>query len=79
MARHPDWFERLDAILEVIRRSDGIDWIGRKEKEGHLRDQLAAVDGRLDGLRLLESQVTASAAPACSSECWRWRAIDRSN
>jgi len=31
MARHPDWFERLDTILEVIRRSDGIDWIGRKE------------------------------------------------
>jgi len=31
MARHPDWFERLDTILEVVRQSGGLEWIGRKE------------------------------------------------
>lgn len=31
MARHPDWFERLDDILEVVRHSSGLDWVGRKE------------------------------------------------
>jgi hypothetical protein len=31
MARHPDWFERLDPILEVVRRSSGLEWIGRQE------------------------------------------------
>ena len=31
MARHPEWFERLDAITELVRQSDGLDWIGRKE------------------------------------------------
>jgi len=31
MARYPDWFERLDPIIEVVRRSNGIEWIGRKE------------------------------------------------
>ena len=31
MARHPEWFERLDPILEVVRRSSGLEWIGRKE------------------------------------------------
>jgi hypothetical protein len=30
MARHPDWFERLDAIHEVVRRAE-VDWLGRKE------------------------------------------------
>jgi len=30
MARHPDWFERLDLILEVVRRAE-FEWIGRKE------------------------------------------------
>ncbi len=33
MARHPDWFERLDAIIEVVRQSTGLDWIGRKEMQ----------------------------------------------
>jgi hypothetical protein len=31
MARHPDWFERLDAILAVVRQSGGIAWLGRQE------------------------------------------------
>jgi hypothetical protein len=31
MARHPEWFERLDVIAEVVRQSDGLEWIGRKE------------------------------------------------
>lgn len=31
MARHPEWFERLDAITEVVRRSGGLEWVGRKE------------------------------------------------
>ena len=31
MARHPEWFERLDAITEVVRQSGGLEWIGRKE------------------------------------------------
>ena len=31
MARHPEWFERLDAIIEVVRQADGLEWLGRKE------------------------------------------------
>src|SRR5437588_7957322 len=31
MARHPEWFERLDAITEVVRQSRQLDWVGRKE------------------------------------------------
>jgi hypothetical protein len=31
MARHPEWFERLDVITEVVRQSGGLEWIGRKE------------------------------------------------
>jgi hypothetical protein len=31
MARHPEWFERLDPILDVVRQSVGIETIGRKE------------------------------------------------
>ena len=31
MARHPEWFERLDPILEVVRRPSGLEWIGRQE------------------------------------------------
>jgi hypothetical protein len=31
MARHPEWFERLEVILEVVRRTDQLDWFGRKE------------------------------------------------
>jgi hypothetical protein len=30
MARHPEWFERLDAILEVVRKAE-IEWLGRRE------------------------------------------------
>jgi hypothetical protein len=30
MARHPEWFERLDVIVEVVRQSQ-LDWIGRRE------------------------------------------------
>ena len=30
MARHPAWFERLDALLEVVRESR-LDWLGRNE------------------------------------------------
>lgn len=31
MARHPEWFERLDAITQVVRQSVGLEWIGRHE------------------------------------------------
>jgi len=31
MARHPEWFDRLDAILEVVRQTDWLEWLGRKE------------------------------------------------
>ena len=34
MARHPEWFERLDAITEVVRQSSDLEWIGRKEMKG---------------------------------------------
>src|ERR1051326_4330976 len=31
MARHPDWFERLDSITEAVRQADPLDWFGRNE------------------------------------------------
>jgi|SRR5579862_2870172 len=31
MARHPEWFERLEAIAETIRQADQIEWLGRNE------------------------------------------------
>ena len=31
MARYPDWFERLDAIREVVRQADRLEWLGRSE------------------------------------------------
>jgi hypothetical protein len=31
MARHPEWFEQLDAILEVVRQADHLEWLGRNE------------------------------------------------
>jgi hypothetical protein len=31
MARHPEWFERLDPIIEVVRQSHGLEWLGRQE------------------------------------------------
>jgi len=30
MARHPEWFERLDSIQEVLRGAE-VNWLGRKE------------------------------------------------
>jgi hypothetical protein len=30
MARHPEWFERLDGIQEVLQRAE-VEWLGRKE------------------------------------------------
>ena len=30
MARHPEWFDRLDAIQEVVRSAE-VEWLGRKE------------------------------------------------
>lgn len=31
MARHPEWFERLDTIVEVVRQADHLEWLGRTE------------------------------------------------
>jgi hypothetical protein len=31
MARHPEWFERLDAITEVVRQSETLPWLGRHD------------------------------------------------
>lgn len=31
MARHPEWFERLDAIEEVVRKAVDLEWLGRVE------------------------------------------------
>jgi hypothetical protein len=31
MARHPDWFARLDAIADVVRQAVQVEWLGRKE------------------------------------------------
>lgn len=31
MARHPEWFERLDAIIDVVRQTDWLECLGRKE------------------------------------------------
>ena len=31
MARHPEWFERLDVICEVVRQAGGLPWLGRSE------------------------------------------------
>ena len=47
MARHPEWFERLDAIEETVRESETIEWLGRQE--------IAAVFGvsDRDSIRLL--------------------------
>ena len=47
MARHPDWFDRLDSILEVLRQSETVDSVGRKEVKA-----LFGVSER-DGIRLL--------------------------
>ena len=33
MARHPDWFQRLDAIVEIVSRADRLEWLGRTEIE----------------------------------------------
>ena len=31
MARHPDWFERLEAITQVVRQAVELAWLGRNE------------------------------------------------
>ncbi|MGH9770114.1 MAG: hypothetical protein ACRD4Q_00190 [Candidatus Acidiferrales bacterium] len=31
MARHPEWFARLEAIAEAVRQSEPLEWLGRKE------------------------------------------------
>ncbi|HEX7362268.1 MAG TPA: hypothetical protein VF283_17390 [Bryobacteraceae bacterium] len=31
MARHAEWFVRLEAIAEVVRQSETLEWLGRKE------------------------------------------------
>ena len=31
MARHPDWFLRLDAIVEVVSQAERLEWLGRTE------------------------------------------------
>src|SRR5689334_20188190 len=31
MARHPEWFERLEAIIEVVRQAGHLEWLGRNE------------------------------------------------
>jgi hypothetical protein len=31
MARHPDWFARLDTIVGIVRQADKLEWLGRKE------------------------------------------------
>jgi hypothetical protein len=31
MARHPDWFDRLDAIHELVREAQKLETLGRKE------------------------------------------------
>lgn len=47
MARHPEWFERLDSIEETVRQSETIELLGRQE--------IAAVFGvsDRDSIRLL--------------------------
>jgi hypothetical protein len=31
MARHPDWFGRLDSIIETVRQAETLEWFGRNE------------------------------------------------
>src|SRR5581483_1680065 len=31
MARYPDWFDRLDAIQEVLTQVENLEWLGRNE------------------------------------------------
>ena len=31
MARQPDWFKRLDVILDVVRQAHDVEWFGRAE------------------------------------------------
>ena len=31
MARHPEWFERLEAITAVVRQAGHLEWLGRSE------------------------------------------------
>ena len=47
MARHPDWFERLDAILDALHQADTLSWLGRLDIKA-----IFAVSER-DSIRLL--------------------------
>ena len=47
MARSPDWFDRLDSILDTLRQADTLEWLGRAE----LRE-IFSVSER-DAIRLL--------------------------
>jgi hypothetical protein len=47
VARHPDWFLRLDSIEEVVRRADDLDNLGRKEIQAVFQC------GERDAIRLL--------------------------
>jgi hypothetical protein len=31
MARHPDWFARLDSIQEILEHAEALEWLGRNE------------------------------------------------
>ena len=37
MARYPEWFDRLDTVLELIRHADHLEWLGRKEIQAIFR------------------------------------------
>jgi hypothetical protein len=47
VARHPEWFERLETIIEVVREAEHLQWLGRNE--------IAAIFecGERDSIRLL--------------------------
>jgi len=59
MARHPNWFERFDAILDVARQPD-LDRLGRKEIEA------VFACGERDGIRLLHKFGAKKVADALS-------------
>jgi hypothetical protein len=68
MARHPDWFERLDAIQEVVRQAEKLEWLGRNEAKAifgcsdrdsiRLLHKFGAVE-RNNSLSLLRSSLLA--------------------
>ncbi len=58
MARHPEWFDRLDAIEETLRQAEPVEWLGRQE--------IAAAFGMgdRDSIRLLHKFGAARQADA---------------